>query len=141
MYAGAYMVNNLFINLPIKSLEKTKEYFKALGFNFNELYSDTTSTCMIVNKNIFAMLLEESRFREFTSKNLCNAKRSTEVILSLQLSSKEDVDALYIKAIKFGGKEHMPLQESGFIYTKSFLDINNHIWEVFYLEEVQLDAE
>jgi len=128
------MVKNLFVNLPIKNLGKTVHFFTQLGFTFNPQFSDESSTCMIISESIFAMLLEEDKFKTFTTKGICDAGRQTEVLLALQVQSREEVDAMVSKALEEGGSAHMPTQDHGFMYTRSFQDLDGHVWEVFYME-------
>ena len=128
------MTTNLFVNLPIKNLEKTVNFFTELGFEFNPKFTDETSTCMIISNSIFAMLIEEDKFKTFTTKDICDSKNKTEVLLALQVENREEVDDLVKKAIAAGGSKHMPAQDHGFMYAHSFQDIDGHIWEVFYME-------
>lgn len=129
------MTKNLFVNLPIKNLKNTVEFFTKLGFEFNPKFTDESSTCMIVNESIFVMLLEEDKFKTFTTKEICDSTNKTEVLLSLQVEKREEVDLLVKKALEAGGTKHMPQQDHGFMYVHSFQDINGHIWEVFYMED------
>lgn len=128
------MTTNLFVNLPIKNLQNTVDFFTALGFTFNPQFSDETSTCMIISDSIFAMLLEEEKFKTFTPKEICDTSKSVEALLSLQVESREEVDSMVAKALEAGGSNHMPVQDLGFMYGHSFQDINGHVWEVFYME-------
>lgn len=128
------MTKNLFVNLPIKNLQQTVDFFTALGFTFNPQFSDETSTCMIVSDSIFVMLLEEEKFKTFTPKELCDTSKSVEALLSLQVESREEVDSMVATALEAGGSSHMPVQDLGFMYGHSFQDVNGHVWEVFYME-------
>lgn len=129
------MVKNLFINLPIKNLKNTVAFFTALGFEFNPTFTDESSTCMIVNESIFVMLLEESKFKTFTTKDICDTKHNTEIILSLQVETRAEVDVFIQKVLVAGGNIHMPPQDLGFMCSQSFLDVDGHSWEVFFMEE------
>lgn len=128
------MTTNLFVNLPIKNLEKTVNFFTHLGFAFNPQFTDKTSTCMIIGESIFAMLIEEDKFKTFTTKEICDSSNKTEVLLALQVENREEVDLLVKKALEAGGTTHMPPQDHGFMYAHSFQDVDGHIWEVFYME-------
>ena len=127
------MPKQIFVNLPVKDLNKTIEFFTKLGFKFNPQFTDENATCMIIGENIFAMLLVEKFFKTFTKKEICNARKSTEVILALAVESRKEVNEMVAKAIKAGGKEPREPQDHGWMYGRSFEDINGHIWEVFYM--------
>lgn len=129
------MIKNLFVNLPVKNLEKTVQFFTKLGFKFNPKFTDDSATCMIVNDSIFVMLLVEDKFKTFTPKELCDSTNKTEVLLSLQAESREEVDHFVTKALAEGGTSHMPPQDHGFMYGHSFQDLDGHVWEVFFMEE------
>jgi len=131
------MVKNIFVNLPIKNLHNTVTFFTALGFTFNPKFTDATSTCMVISESIFAMLVEEDKFTTFTTKEICDSTKKTEVLLALQVEKREKVDVLVNKALEAGGTQHMPAQDHGFMYAHSFQDIDGHIWEVFYMEDAK----
>jgi len=135
------MTKQIFINLPVKDLEKTIEFFTKLGFKFNPQFTDENATCMIIGENIFAMLLVEKFFKSFISKEIADAKKTTEVLLGLQVESKKEVDEMVNKAIKAGGIESREAQEHGWMYSRSFEDINGHIWEVFHMDLNKMPEE
>jgi len=135
------MVKQIFINLPIKDLNKTKEFFKKMGFTFNPKFTDENAACMIIGKNIFAMLLVEKFFKSFTKKEISNYKKNAEVINALAVESKEKVDEIITKAVKAGGKEPREAQNHGWMYGRSFEDIDGHLWEVFFMDESQMPKE
>src|SRR5262245_36290029 len=98
------MATKLFVNLPVKNLDKSVEFFTQLGFKFNPQFTDETATCMIVAEDIFVMLLTEPKFKSFIPKELCDAKKSTEVLLALSYESRERVGEIVGKAVAAGGK-------------------------------------
>lgn len=132
------MAKQVFVNLPVKDLNKTIEFFTALGFTFNPKFTDKNSTCMIIGDNIFAMLLVEEFFKTFTPKEIADAKKSTEVLLALQVENKKEVDETISKALKAGGREPRPPQDHGWMYGRSIEDINGHIWEIFWMDESKM---
>jgi predicted lactoylglutathione lyase len=97
------MATKIFVNLPVKDLNRSVEFFKKLGFTFNQKFTDDTATCMIISDNIFAMLLKEERFKDFTKKQIADASKTTEALLALDAESKEQVDELVKKAVDAGG--------------------------------------
>ena len=95
----------IFVNLPVKNIETSKAFFTALGFSFNPEYSDERTLCMIVEKNIFVMLLQEERFRDFINGEIADANRGTEVLTCLSASSREEIDSMLKTALSSGGRE------------------------------------
>ena len=128
----------IFVNLPVKDLNKTVEFFTKLGFRFNPQFTDDNATCMIVSDNIFVMLLVEKFFKTFTKKEICDAKKSTEVLIALSAESREKVDEMINKAIDAGGIESREPQDYGWMYGRSFEDIDGHLWEIIYMDESAL---
>ncbi len=125
---------NIFINLPVKDLDKSIEFFTKLGYSFNPQFTDENATCMIINDTIFAMLLTEPFFKTFISpKEIANAHTSTEVLLGLSAESREEVDTFFQKAILAGAKE-TKTYDHGFMYGKDFEDLDGHIWEIFWMD-------
>ena len=125
----------IFVNLPVKDLNKTVEFFTKLGFRFNPQFTDDNATCMIVSDNIFVMLLVEKFFKTFTKKEICDAKKSTEVLIALSAESREKVDEMINIALEAGGIEPRAPQDHGWMYGRSFEDINGHQWEIIYMDE------
>jgi hypothetical protein len=125
----------IFVNLPIKKLTDTKTFFAALGFNFNPDFSDDKTACMIIEENIFAMLMEEDRFRDFINNDISDATKSQEVLIALSAGSRAEVDDILAKALAAGGKPWKPVQDLGFMYGCSFQDIDGHVWEVVYMDQ------
>lgn len=120
----------IFVNLPVKDLPRSMEFFRRLGFDFNPEYTDETAACMVVSDNIYVMLLTERKFAEFTPNPVCDAAKSTEVIVALSAESREDVDRLVAEAIAAGGSTFREPQDHGFMYFHAFQDLDGHIWEV-----------
>jgi len=135
------MAKQIFVNLPTKNLSKTVEFFTKLGFKFNPQFTDENATCMIIGENIFAMLLVEKFFKTFIKKEICDAKKSTEVLLALSVENREEVDELVSKAIEAGGLEPRNPQDHGWMYGRAFEDLDGHIWEVFYMNIGAMPAE
>ena len=129
------MTTKIFVNLPVKDLNKTVEFFTKLGFRFNPQFTDENATCMIVGEDIFIMLLVEKFFRTFTKKEISDATHETEVILALSAESREEVDQMINKVIKAGGNESKEPQDHGWMYERGFEDINGHLWEIIYMDE------
>jgi predicted lactoylglutathione lyase len=125
----------IFVNLPIMDLNKSVVFFTKLGFSFNPQFTDENATCMIIGEDIFIMLLVEKFFKTFTKKDVCDTSKNTEAIVALSVESREKVDQMIEKAIEAGGSEPREKQDHGWMYGRSFEDIDGHLWEVFFMEE------
>jgi hypothetical protein len=132
------MTSQIFVNLPVKDLNKTIEFFKKLGFEFNPQFTDENATCMIVNENIFVMFLVENFFKTFTKREICDTQKDTEVIIALSTESRERVDRIMRNVIESGGTESREAQDHGWMYGRGFQDINGHLWEIIYMDEKAL---
>ena len=130
------MHDQLFVNLPIKDLPRSVRFFESLGYTFNPQFTDENATCMILGENLFAMLLVEPYFRTFIEKEVSDAHRATEVLLAVPVGSREAVDALVDKALAGGAKEPRPARDLGFMYQRSYDDLDGHTWEVFHMSEM-----
>jgi predicted lactoylglutathione lyase len=135
------MPSRIFVNLPVKDLQKSMEFFTKLGFTFNSQFTDDKATCMIIGDNIYAMLLVEERFRDFTRKPISDAKKSTEVLIALDAENREEVDELVKKAVDAGGSLYAEPQDYGWMYSHSFEDLDGHQWELLYMDESAVPKE
>ena len=125
----------IFVNLPIGDLERSRAFFSALGFTFNPDYSSDSNLCMVVEENIFVMLLVEDRFKEFINGEI--SRSGTEVLTCLSAGSRQEVDETLATALASGGKEWRPVVDHGFMYGCSFQDPDGHVWELAYMEPQQ----
>ena len=132
------MTSQIFVNLPVKDLNKTIEFFKKLGFEFNPQFTDENAKCMIVNENIFVMILVEKFFKSFTKKEICDTIKDTEMIIALSTESREKVDRMIQNVIEAGGTESREPQDHGWMYGRGVQDINGHLWEIIYMDEKAL---
>jgi uncharacterized protein len=124
----------IFVNLAVRDLNRTKEFFTALGFTFNPKFTDNNAACMIVSEEGYVMLLREPFFKGFTKREICDTKTHTEALIALSCSSREEVDEMVRKAIAAGGSHAMDPQDHGFMYGWSFYDPDGHHWEVFWMD-------
>jgi uncharacterized protein len=127
------MATKIFVNLPVKELDPSIEFFKKLGYSFNPQFTDETAACMVISEDIFAMLLTHPKFKAFTPKPISDATKSTEVLLALSCDSRGQVDDLVRKAVAGGGKTYSEPLDHGFMYAHGFEDLEGHIWEVFWM--------
>ncbi|HET9904242.1 MAG TPA: VOC family protein [Xanthobacteraceae bacterium] len=128
------MSTKIFVNLPVKDLERSKRFFAALGYRFNPKFTDATAACMVITDDIYAMLLTEPKFKQFTPKAIADANRSTEVLVALSADSRDKVDALLEVALKAGATEARDAEDHGFMYGRAFNDPDGHIWEIFWMD-------
>ncbi len=135
------MATKIFVNLPVKDLNRTVEFFTKLGFTFNPQFTDENATCMIIGEDIYAMLLVERFFKTFTNKEICDVAKDAEVIVALSAESREKVDQMMNRVLDAGGKESRDPQDHGWMYGRSFQDIDGHLWEIIYMNETALQKE
>lgn len=135
------MARTIYVNLPVKDVEKSREFFGALGFEFNAMFSDEHTAAMVVEENIVVMLLEEARFKDFLKGEMSDAHASTEVLLALSADTRAEVDTMIQAAVEHGGSSWKdPLDEGG-MYGGSFQDIDGHVWELVYLDAAIMTQE
>jgi uncharacterized protein len=128
------MGRKIFVNLPIKQMERSQAFFRALGFSFNPQFTNEQGACMVIAEDIYAMLLVEPFFQGFTKKPVFDAKKGTEVIVCLSCESRAEVDDLVRKALAAGGTAPNPPQDHGFMYGHGFEDPDGHVWELTWMD-------
>ncbi len=135
------MNTQIYVNLPVKDLERSKAFFGALGFSFNPQFSDQNAACMIVNPDACVMLLAEPFFQGFTRKPVSSARDSTEVLVCLSRDSRAAVDEMVAKAREAGGSVPAEPRDYGFMYQHGFEDPDGHIWELAYMASMPPNEE
>lgn len=131
------MSKNIFVNLPVKDLKVSMDFYQKLGFEFNMDFTDDKATCMVIHSNIYVMLLTEDFFKEFSNREIPDMDKTREVIVAISVESREEVDKIANNALAAGaGKANSSLEQGG-MYTRSFVDLDGHMWEVMYMEEVK----
>ncbi|BCW88707.1 hypothetical protein sos41_18490 [Alphaproteobacteria bacterium SO-S41] len=128
------MPKMIFVNLPVKDLKASIAFFDALGFSFNPQFTDETATCMVISDTIFAMLLTHDKYRQFTKKEIADATKVSEVLTCLSTDSRDEVNAMVDKAIAAGGTEPRAAQDMGFMFNRSFDDLDGHTWEIMWMD-------
>jgi predicted lactoylglutathione lyase len=134
------MTTKIFVNLPVKDLNKSMAFFKALGWTFNPQFTDHTAACMVISDDIYSMLLTHEKFKQFTDKKITDGT-SAEALIALGVGSKDEVNRIVDAAIKAGGKEAKPPQDYGFMQLRSFLDLDGHHWEILYMDPAHVQAQ
>lgn len=132
------MISKIFVNLPVRDLDKSMTFFKAIGFSFNPQFTDKTAACMVMNDDIYAMLLTHNKVKEFSKKEIADAHKTTEVLTALAVENKAKVHQLADNALKAGAKETYPPKDYGFMFARSFEDPDGHIWEVFCMDQAHV---
>lgn len=136
------MPTKIFVNLPVKDLKKSMDFFSHLGFTFNQQFTDEKAACLVIKEgSIYVMLLTEPYFQTFTKKAISDARQSTEVLLALDAESRQHVDDYVKKALEAGGSVYNEPQDHGWMYGHSFADPDGHQWEVMYMDESQVPAQ
>lgn len=128
------MAKQIFVNLPVKDLNRSVEFFTKLGYTFNPQFTDENATCMIISDDIFAMLLVEPYFKSFTNKEVNDTSKTAQVIIALSSESRQAVDELVSKAVAAGGTTPRAAQDHGFMYAHGFEDLDGHLWETIYMD-------
>jgi predicted lactoylglutathione lyase len=128
------MARTIFVNLPVKDLTKSVDFFTKLGFQFNAQFSDDKAACLIVNDEAYVMLLAERFYQTFTRKAVIDATTQNEAIIALSAGSRAEVDALVTTALAEGGQRSSDPISDGPMYGWSFQDLDGHLWEVIHMD-------
>jgi uncharacterized protein len=134
------MPTQIFVNMHVKDLDRSKAFFEKLGYSFNPQFTDATAACLVISDTIYAMLLTTESMNRFLpkGKTVADASKTTEVLLALSFDNKDAVNAVHAKALAAGATEARPAEDHGFMYSRSFNDLDGHIWEVFWFDESTL---
>lgn len=124
----------LFVNVPVASVQRSIVFFESLGFGFNPHFTDATATSMLVGADAYFMLLERERFATFTKHPVGDPTASTVALYAVGVESRDAVDAMVRQAVAAGGSHALDPQDHGFMYGWSFLDLDGHHWEVFWMD-------
>ena len=128
------MATQIFVNLPVKDLKKSKVFFEKLGYSFNPQFTNDDGGCLVISDTIYVMLLTEPFFKTFTKKAIVDATKSTEVIIAISVETKDLVNEIVDKALKAGATKSNDPQDYGWMYSWSFQDLDGHLWEVLYAD-------
>jgi uncharacterized protein len=135
------MTTKIFVNLAVKDLDRSKAFFAKLGYKFNPQFTDATAASMVISEDIYAMLLTEAKFKEFTRKEIADASKTTEVLTCLSADSRAKVDGIVDIALKSGATEAGEPMDHGFMYARSFNDLDGHIWEYMWMDPTAINKE
>lgn len=131
----------IFVNLPVKDLDKAKAFYTSLGFSINEQFTDENASCVVISESIYVMLLTEPFFSTFGPLPIADATKTKEVLLALSVETREEADQFVDKALAAGGKTWMPANDMGFMYGTSFQDLDGHVWELSWMDPAALAGD
>ncbi len=124
----------LYVNLPVANLARSKAFFAALGFDFEPRFTNDDAACMIVGETSFVMLLRRPFFEGFSDKKICDGSSTLEALFAFDAPSRAEVDATFAAALAAGAREARPAKDHGFMYERSFYDLDDHLWEVLWMD-------
>lgn len=130
-----------FANMRVTDLPRSIAFFRALGFDFDARFTNDKGACMVLSDTSYAMLLVDDFFRGFTKKQPCDTATHAELLMAFSCGSRTEVDAVHDKALAAGATPAMPTQDMGFMYLKTFHDLDGHHWEVFFMDPAAVPAE
>jgi len=134
-------INQIYVNLPVKDIQKTREFWTKLGFSINEQFSDEKAICVIMKEDhIYAMFLKEEFFQTFTDRPIAN-EQTTQTLLAIGVNSREELDSMIKTAIENGGSTYSEPQDHGWMYQSAFSDLNGHQWEVMFADISKIPTE
>jgi len=137
------MPTRIFINMHVKDLARSKACFESLGYRFDPRSTDEHAACRVISGTIYCMLLTRGHMERFVpkGKTIADATKTTETLLAFSMDSKETVDAHYAKAIAAGATECRPAEDHGFMFSRSFNDLDGHIWEALWCDPSALQSQ
>lgn len=143
MYTKVYilMTKQIFINLAVQDVQKSMDFYTALGFSNNPQFSDDSGKCMVWNENIFVMILSHEKFSSFTKKPIADTKTNIAGLFSLSLESVEEMNKMMEKGLQAGGIEPNEMRDYGFMQQRTIEDFDGHTWEIFYMDITKFPAQ
>lgn len=135
------MASKIFVNLAVKDLKKSMDFFTQLGYSFNPQFTNEKAACMVISEDIYAMLLTEPFFKGFIpNREIADSSKAKEVLIALSADSKEKVDEISNKAIAAGGKQFREPEDNGFVFARSFEDLDGHVWEIVWMDPAHVQS-
>jgi uncharacterized protein len=128
------VTTSIFVNLPVRDLERSMQFFETLGYTFNPQFTNQDAACMVISDTIYAMLLTEAYFQTFTTKTICDTSTHIETLIALSCESRAEVDTLIAKAVSAGATLPREPQDYGFMYQHAYQDLDGHVWELAYMD-------
>jgi uncharacterized protein len=128
------MAKSIFINIAVKDLQKSMNFYSALGFSNNPQFSDDAGKCMVWSENIFVMIMTHDKFTSFATKPLTDTKSNLAALFSLSVDSINEVNSIMTNGLKYGGTEPTEMKDYGFMQQRTIEDPDGHTWEIFYMD-------
>ena len=135
------MTKQIFINLAVKDVQKSMDFYTALGFTNNPQFSDESGKCMVWGENIFVMIMTHEKFKTFATKPLADTKSNLAALFSLSVDSVDEVNKILTKGLKAGGVEPNEMKDYGFMQQRTIEDFDGHTWEIFYMDLSKFPTE
>ena len=130
----------LFVNVPVKDVQRSIDFFEGLGFTFNAQFTDATATAMLIGEDAYFMMLTHDKFSGFIKRPVGDPRKETHALFAIGVESREAVDAMVNKAVQLGGSHALEPQDHGFMYGWSFYDLDGHHWEVFWMDQAAVQG-
>ena len=134
-------MKQVFINLAVKDVEKSMNFYTRLGFTNNPQFSDDQGKCMVWSDTIYVMLLSHEKFMGFTKKPLADTKNAIAGLFALSVESTEQINKIVENGLKAGGSEPVPMTDYGFMQQRVIEDFDGHTWEIFFMDMSKLPAQ
>jgi len=134
------MATNVFINLPVSDIDRSKAFYSALGWTLNPSFSDESGGAFVISDTIYVMILSHEKYRSFTDKEIADTSATSAVINALSVEAPEEIDALLGRALAAGAVEGKP-QDHGFMRSRDFIDPDGHTWEVFWMDPIAASGD
>jgi predicted lactoylglutathione lyase len=128
------MKSQIFINLPVKELERSLNFYTKMGFTKKPQFSDDSGKCMVFSDEIFVMLLTHEKFKAFITRPITDVSKTTSALFSISVESLDRVNEISDNALSGGGKEPVEAKDYGFMQQRTIEDPDGHIWEIFYMD-------
>lgn len=128
------MATSVFVNMAVSDVARSRAFFESIGWPVNEDFSDDASACIVIGGTVFAMLHTPERFASYTGKTIADARTTTETILAVTVDSRTEVDDVVRRALAAGGLSARASEDHGFVYARSFHDLDGHLWEVLWMD-------
>lgn len=135
------MAKQVFINLAVKDVQKSMDFYTALGFSNNPQFSDDAGKCMVWSESIFVMLLSYEKFASFATKPIADTKSAVAGLFSLSVDSVDEVNNIMTNGLKVGGTEPNEMRDYGFMQQRTIEDFDGHTWEIFYMDISKFPTE
>jgi predicted lactoylglutathione lyase len=124
----------LFVNMPVEDVERSKAFFAELGFSFNPMFSDDTAACMLVGEHASVMLLKRDKFAEFSKLPVADPATHALALYCFSVASRDEVDTVCAAALAAGGSEADDAEDHGYMYSRSFFDLDGHGWQIMWMD-------